>query len=171
MPAHGSDFGLFIYAEVLGMRHVIFVKDEDGLYDKDPKRHGDAKLIKQAVLNLMLNAVRAMAETRSNGHSGGELILSASRRDGEGVIDVIDTGPGIAPDQQAHIFDRFWTGKRQSGVGAGLGLYIAKGVIEAHGGQLWAESTPGATTRFHLTLPIAAPVEVAPGAARAHAPA
>jgi molybdenum storage protein len=54
LPAHGSDFGLFIYAEVLGMRRVIFVKDEDGLYDKDPKRHSDAKLIKKASLMELL---------------------------------------------------------------------------------------------------------------------
>lgn len=50
LPAHGSDFGVFIHAEVLGMRHIIFVKDEDGLYDKDPKKHADAKLIKKTTL-------------------------------------------------------------------------------------------------------------------------
>ena len=54
LPAHGSDFGLFIHAEVLGMRHVIFVKDEDGLYDRDPKRHGGAKLIRKIGLNDLL---------------------------------------------------------------------------------------------------------------------
>jgi len=50
LPAHGSDFGLFIHAEVLGMNHIIFVKDEDGLYDKDPKKHADAKLIRKITL-------------------------------------------------------------------------------------------------------------------------
>ncbi len=54
LPAHGSDFGLFIHAEVLGMRKIIFVKDEDGLYDKDPKKHSDAKLIEKATLNELL---------------------------------------------------------------------------------------------------------------------
>jgi molybdenum storage protein len=54
LPAHGSDFGLFMQAEVLGMRHVIFVKDEDGLYDKDPKRHSDAKLIRKTTLMELL---------------------------------------------------------------------------------------------------------------------
>ena len=47
LPTHGSDFGLFILAEVLGMKKLVFVKDDDGLYDKDPKKHADAKLIKQ----------------------------------------------------------------------------------------------------------------------------
>jgi molybdenum storage protein len=50
LPTHGSDFGLFIYAEVLGMQRIIFVKDEDGLYNKDPKKHSDAKLIKKTTL-------------------------------------------------------------------------------------------------------------------------
>ena len=56
LPTHGSDFGLFIHAEVLGMKHLVFVKDEDGLYDKDPKKHADAKLIPKITLpELMAN--------------------------------------------------------------------------------------------------------------------
>ncbi len=54
LPTHGSDFGLFIHAEVLGMKKIIFVKDEDGLYDKDPKKHSDAKLIKRTTLSKLL---------------------------------------------------------------------------------------------------------------------
>ncbi len=54
LPMHGSDFGLFIHAEVLGMQHIIYVKDEDGLYDKDPKKHDDAKLIERASLDELL---------------------------------------------------------------------------------------------------------------------
>lgn len=54
LPAHGSDFGLFILAEVLGMSRVIFVKDEDGMYTRDPKKHPDAKLVKHTTLEAML---------------------------------------------------------------------------------------------------------------------
>jgi molybdenum storage protein len=54
LPTHGSDFGLFIHAEVLGMQKIIFVKDEDGLYDKDPKKHDDAKLIPKITLEDLL---------------------------------------------------------------------------------------------------------------------
>jgi len=54
LPMHGSDFGLFIYAEVLGMRRIVFVKDEDGLYDKDPKKHTDARLIERTTLSALL---------------------------------------------------------------------------------------------------------------------
>jgi molybdenum storage protein len=55
LPAHGSDFGLFIHAEVLGMRRIIFVKDEDGLYTKDPKKHEDAEHIKKTTLEALLD--------------------------------------------------------------------------------------------------------------------
>lgn len=54
LPAHGSDFGLFMYAEVLGMETVIFVKDEDGLHDRDPKKHPDARRIEQTTLSALL---------------------------------------------------------------------------------------------------------------------
>jgi molybdenum storage protein len=57
LPAHGSDFGLFILAEVLGMSRVIFVKDEDGMYTRDPKKHADAKLVKRTTLEAMLAAM------------------------------------------------------------------------------------------------------------------
>jgi len=54
LPTHGSDFGLFIHAEVLGMKKIVFVKDEDGLYTKDPKKHADAKPIKRTTLDALL---------------------------------------------------------------------------------------------------------------------
>jgi molybdenum storage protein len=59
LPTHGSDFGLFIHAEVLGMRRLVFVKDEDGLYDKDPKKHQDAKLIPRTTLDALLKNMPA----------------------------------------------------------------------------------------------------------------
>ncbi|MFO0550599.1 MAG: hypothetical protein U0271_19550 [Polyangiaceae bacterium] len=75
LPAHGSDFGLFIHAEVLGMRKIVFVKDEDGLYDRDPKKHSDARLIEQTTLSeLMANLPdelaldRALFETWERSH-------------------------------------------------------------------------------------------------------
>jgi molybdenum storage protein len=66
LPVHGSDFGLFIHAEVLGARRIIFVKDEDGLYDKDPKKHTDAKLIRHTTLaDLMKNLPEELILDRS----------------------------------------------------------------------------------------------------------
>jgi signal transduction histidine kinase len=104
----------------------------------------DAKLIKQAVLNLMLNAIQAMP-------SGGELILSLSNSDGEAIIDVIDTGSGIAPDAMDKIFQAYYSTKRG---GTGLGLAMAKRITEEHGGRLTVQSEPGKGSNFKLHLPL-----------------
>ncbi len=75
---------------------------------------------------------------------------------------VIDTGPGIAADELPHLFTVFWTGERrvggQGGHGAGLGLWIARGIVEAHGGELSAESQLGEGATFRFTIPLAADV-------------
>jgi signal transduction histidine kinase len=70
------------------------------------------------------------------------------------LITVADTGPGIAADHLPHVFSRYWKGRPASRVGAGLGLNIAKGIVEAHGGRIWAESSPGGA-RLSFTLPLA----------------
>ena len=67
---------------------------------------------------------------------------------------VRDTGPGIAPDALPHIFDRFWQGAKARRAGAGLGLSIAKGVVEAHGGSIDVASVLGQGTTFRFTIPI-----------------
>ncbi|HLL52666.1 MAG TPA: HAMP domain-containing sensor histidine kinase, partial [Myxococcaceae bacterium] len=68
-------------------------------------------------------------------------------------LSVADNGPGVPPDHLPRLFERFWQAKRASREGTGLGLYIAKGIVEAHGGQIWAESAPGNGSTFHFTLP------------------
>ena len=68
---------------------------------------------------------------------------------------VWDDGPGIAAADLPHLFDRYWKGKERGRHGFGLGLYIAKGIVEAHGGRIWVESQPGLGTSFYFTLPIA----------------
>jgi signal transduction histidine kinase len=62
-------------------------------------------------------------------------------------------GIGIAPEQLPHIFDRFWQAETQRQRGAGLGLSIVKGIVEAHGGRVWVESTLGDGTTFFFTIP------------------
>jgi signal transduction histidine kinase len=104
----------------------------------------DSKLIKQAVLNLMLNAIQAMP-------NGGELILSLSHSDGEAVIDVIDTGNGIAPEAMEKIFQAYYSTKRG---GTGLGLAMAKRIAEEHGGRLSVQSEIGKGSDFRLHLPM-----------------
>jgi signal transduction histidine kinase len=71
------------------------------------------------------------------------------------VVCVVDTGVGISPDDLPHIFDRFWRARETTAKGAGLGLSIARGIIDAHGGKIWAESKLGAGTTMTFTLPLA----------------
>jgi signal transduction histidine kinase len=105
----------------------------------------DRDQIKQVLLNLALNGIQAMRE-------GGVLTLSAHAA-GEGVrLTVADTGPGIAPDVRARIFDPYFTTRPD---GLGLGLTIARRLVEAHGGSLAIESSDARGTRFAVRLPAA----------------
>jgi signal transduction histidine kinase len=67
----------------------------------------------------------------------------------------MDSGPGIPAGHLPHVFDRYWQQKDNDRRGSGLGLYIAKGIVEAHGGQIWIETAAGQGTAIHFTLPIA----------------
>jgi signal transduction histidine kinase len=85
----------------------------------------------------------------------GSVKLKASRDGDHVVVEVDDTGPGIPPDDIPHLFDNFWQARKNDHRGVGLGLAIAKGVVEAHGGHIWCESTVGAGSKFFFTLPLA----------------
>ncbi|GMV25281.1 MAG: hypothetical protein AMXMBFR58_13120 [Phycisphaerae bacterium] len=119
----------------------------------------DVPLVKQAVLNLMLNAVQAMTEPGRSDLSVRELILrSAASHDNDGrptvELHVIDTGPGIPPEVQARMFQPYFTTK--SG-GTGLGLATTRRLIEAHGGRLEFYTQPGKGTDFTIVLPSTPP--------------
>lgn len=105
----------------------------------------DDRLIKQAVLNLMINALQAMPE------AGGEIILSADRDGNRAKITVTDTGAGIPPDMLGKIFDVYYSTKKG---GTGLGLAITKRVAEEHGGKVSAESEVGKGSAFTIELPM-----------------
>ena len=98
--------------------------------------------------NLLANAVKFTP-------SGGRVRLGATRGDDaqEIVFEVADTGPGLSPEAQAHLFDRFWQERRSDHRGVGLGLPIAKGIVEAHHGRIWVESEAGRGSRFLFALP------------------
>ena len=106
----------------------------------------DAGRVQQAIGNLIANALKFT-------DAGGEVIASAEAADTEVAFRVADTGPGIDPRHQAHLFDRFWQGRGGDRRGVGLGLAITKGIIDAHGGRIWVESTPGTGATFCFTLP------------------
>jgi signal transduction histidine kinase len=137
---------------------VTLVKERAGRHgialrlDIDPalgEVAGDERKIKQVLLNLLSNAVKFTPD-------GGRISLKAGRRDGAVEISVADTGIGIAPDDQAAIFEEF----RQVGSderrreGTGLGLTLAKKFVELHGGRIWVESELGRGSTFTFTLPV-----------------
>ena len=112
-----------------------------------PPIRADRSRILQVLANLMANALRFTPE-------GGRVTLRAALRAGEAVLSVEDTGAGIPAADVPHLFDRFWQGRRAEHGGAGLGLAIVTGIVEAHGGQVGVESRPGVGTTFSFTLPL-----------------
>ena len=119
-----------------------------------PPVHIDAPRVQQVISNLVGNAIKFTP-------SGGCVTISA-RLAGEaggarGSVEVAvsDTGSGIPPEHLPHVFDRYWQASRATRRGAGLGLPIAKGLVEAHGGRLWVESVVGEGSTFRFTLPVA----------------
>lgn len=103
----------------------------------------DPKLIKQACLNLMINAIQAMP-------SGGELIVSASPRDRWVELSFTDTGPGIPPEEQDKIFQAYYS-KRKGGTG--IGLAMTKRIAQEHGGRVELKSEVGKGSRFCILVP------------------
>ena len=106
--------------------------------DADPVR------VREVIVNLVANALRYTP-------AGGSVVIDVRGADGQVTTTVRDTGTGIAPDAVAGIFDRF--SKATDSPGAGLGLAIAKSLVEAHGGTIRAESVPAQGTRIVFTLP------------------
>lgn len=96
--------------------------------------------------NLLGNAIKFTPED-------GIVGLSIRVLDGDVLFSVSDTGPGIAEHHIPHVFDRYWQAKKTAHKGAGLGLSIAKGIVEAHGGKIWVESQFGEGCRFYFTIP------------------
>jgi len=123
------------------------------LYQEVDKRLGDfvgdERKIKQILLNLLSNAVKFTSE-------GGRIGIRAMPVDSSVEISVSDTGIGIAPEDQATIFEEFrqvGTADAQKHEGTGLGLTLAKKFVEMHGGRIWVESEVGKGTTFTFTLP------------------
>ena len=108
---------------------------------------GDHDRLAQALSNLLSNAVKFTPE-------GGNIRVRITRSGNEALVSVADTGVGISPNDLPHVFDRFWRARDTTTKGVGLGLSIAYGIIEAHGGRLWADSELGVGTTMTLALPL-----------------
>jgi signal transduction histidine kinase len=108
----------------------------------------DPLRLEQIITNLLENAAKYSAP--------GRPIAVRIRRDGAGAtITVADEGPGIPADEIPRLFDRFFQARRarEKKSGLGLGLYITKGLVEAHGGRIWVDSSPRRGSQFHIWLP------------------
>jgi signal transduction histidine kinase len=109
----------------------------------------DRERMLQVLANLITNAIKF------TGH-GGSVAVRARRAAEELQVSVIDTGMGIPEEMLEAIFERFWQVGKNDQRGMGLGLYISKCIVEAHGGRIWAESSLGAGSAFHFTIPAGA---------------
>jgi signal transduction histidine kinase len=114
----------------------------------------ERELIGRVFSNLVSNAIKFTPE-------GGSITVSVRPIDGTVRFAVTDTGSGFPEDLKARIFERFWQ-ESPDRRGSGLGLYISKGIVEAHGGHIGAESQEGVGTTVWFTLPVQAPVEARP---------
>jgi signal transduction histidine kinase len=106
---------------------------------------GDAGLLRQALINVAVNAIEAM-------ENGGELSVAVGRNANSCSIRIADTGPGIPPDQIDRIFQLYFTTRPQ---GSGIGLAMTSRAVQLHGGSIAVESEPGRGATFEISLPLA----------------
>jgi signal transduction histidine kinase len=132
------DLGPLAAERTLALEHDV----ADGL----PPVRADFERVSQVFSNLVGNALKFTP-------AGGRITLGAQPGDEGVVFRVEDTGSGIDPEHLPHLFDRFWQAHRTRRGGAGLGLAIAKGIVEAHGGRIRVRSEPGRGSTFYFTLP------------------
>ena len=116
-----------------------FVGTEDAVVRADPHR------VEQVLTNLISNAIKATAP-------GGHVQIRVRRMDGSVVASVHDDGAGMPREVQERIFERYYRGPDRCHEGMGLGLYISKGIVDAHGGRIWLESEVGKGSSFHFSL-------------------
>ena len=114
-----------------------------------PMIEGAPTRLEQVLNNLLSNAIKYSPE-------GGPIEIAGRVDEDEVIVTVTDQGVGIPFEEQPHIFESFFRGSReyqQQTSGAGLGLYLAKAIVEAHGGEIWVESNPGEGASFSFALP------------------
>jgi len=107
----------------------------------------DGVLLEQVVINLVENALKYAP-------AGTAIELSALAGDREMVVEVADQGPGLPPGEEGRVFEKFYRLQPDREGGVGLGLTICRGIIEAHGGRIWAENRAGQGALFRFTIPL-----------------
>jgi signal transduction histidine kinase len=146
-----SDVALNVLADRIAKRlqtqsslHTIVVDFPENF----PSVMGDETRLEQVLTNLVSNGIKYSPQ-------GGEIRISGQVRPTQVIICVSDQGPGVAPDDIPHIFDRFYRASiaKRTTKGAGLGLYLARAVIEAHGGRIWVDPQPDTGARICFSIP------------------
>ena len=137
---HGAIDAFHATALTKGVSLEADLPDDPVVAKHDPHR------MLQVLSNLLHNAIKFTRE-------GGSIRIRAARAGSSAVISVADTGVGIPDSELTAIFERFRQLDRSDRTGLGLGLYISRWIVEAHGGRIWAESQVGAGTTFHISLP------------------
>lgn len=130
------------------LRRCVHVRAE--LAPELPLVFGDRTQLQQVLINLVANGMDAMANSPEWGR---HLVIQTRHNGGDHVeIAVTDCGSGIAPDNLPHLFESFFTTK---GEGVGLGLFLARSIVESHRGRIWAENNPANGAIFYFTIPVA----------------
>ncbi len=146
-----SDVDLKVIADRIAERfqtqssmHKILVEFPDNF----PIVSADETRLEQVLSNLVSNAIKYSPQ-------GGEIRITGQVRSAQVIVCVSDQGPGVAPEDIPHIFDRFYRASdaKRTTKGAGLGLYLARAVIEAHGGRIWVDPRPGDGARICFSIP------------------
>lgn len=146
-----SDIALNAIAERIAERfktqspiHTIKVEFPENF----PIVMGDETRLEQVLSNMISNGIKYSP-------AGGEICVTGQVRPSHVIVCVSDEGPGVAPDDIPHIFDRFYRSSdaKRTTKGAGLGLYLARAVIEAHGGRIWVDPRPGNGARICFSIP------------------
>jgi signal transduction histidine kinase len=118
------------------------------LPEKSLAASADPSRLERAIVNLIGNAIKYSPD-------GAPVIVSLRAIGSEAVVSVVDQGPGVTPEQQRHLFERFYRAEESVEVeGLGLGLYITRLIIESHGGRVWVDSEPGSGSTFSFSLPL-----------------
>jgi len=115
-----------------------------------PEVAADSLRVGQVLSNLLSNAIKFSQQR-------GEIVVSVREEDNTIVVCVSDKGRGIPREHLSKVFDRYWQAEDTKHAGMGLGLSIAKGIVEAHGGKIWVDSELGKGSSFSFTLPLATP--------------
>lgn len=138
-----DEVALLVQQDAIRKGHAIAV-------EKQRERLGvvcDRERVLRVLENLICNAIKYTPE-------GGSIRVTVAPRERDACFSVTDTGVGLSQAALRRVFEPYFRADPRASEGSGLGLYIAKGIVEAHGGQIWAESEQGAGSSFHFTLPL-----------------